>query len=48
MKREAQVLEAWQGYYVKDENNIELAFKDFTCPPEGGIITGHTGDGKTV
>lgn len=25
-----------------------LKFKDFSCPPEGGVITGHTDDGKTV
>ena len=31
---------------MKDEKKIELTFKEFTCPPEGGVITGHTHDGR--
>ena len=26
----------------------ELIFYDFTCPPEGGDIVGHTTDGRTA
>ena len=33
---------------MKDEKKIELTFKDFTCPPEGGDIVGHTTDGRTA
>ncbi len=33
---------------MKDEKKIELTFKDFTCPPEGGDIFGHTTDGRTA
>ena len=36
------------GYLQKDGKKIPLAFKDFTCPPEGGDITGHTTDGRTA
>ena len=45
-KREVQVLERWHGYYVQDEKKIQLTFKEFTCPPEGGDITGLTTDGR--
>ena len=38
--------EMWRGYYIQDEKKIELTFKDFTCPLEGGVITGLTTDGK--
>ncbi len=38
----------WLGYYIKDKQKIELAIKDFICPLEGGVITGHTTDGKKV
>jgi hypothetical protein len=38
----------WHGYYVKDEKKIELAFKDFKFPIEGGEITGQTTDGRTA
>ncbi len=38
----------WQGFYIEDEKKIELKFKDFTCPIEGGVITGHTTDGRTA
>lgn len=38
----------WRGYIQKDEQKIELEFKDFNCPPEDGVITGHTTDGKTM
>jgi hypothetical protein len=38
----------WRGYYVKDEKKIELAFKEFRCPLEGGDITGQTTDGRTM
>ncbi len=47
-KKEVTVLEMWRGYYVKDEKKIELAFKEFSFPPEGGDITGQTTDGRTV
>ncbi len=40
--------EMWRGYYIQDEKKIELTFKDFTCPLEGGVITGLTTDGKKV
>ncbi len=33
---------------MKDDEEIELAFQDFTCPPDSGLITGHTTDGKTA
>ncbi len=36
----------WRGHYMKGVQKIELTFKDFTCPIEGGVITGHTTDGK--
>ena len=42
------VLDIWQGYFVKDEKKIKIKFKNFTCPPEGGVITGYTTDGKTA
>ena len=42
------MLEIWRGYYIQDEKKIELTFKDFTCPSEGGVITGHTTDGRAV
>ena len=42
------MLEIWRGYYIQDEKKIELTFKDFTCPSEGGVITGLTNDGKKV
>ena len=42
------MLEIWRGYYIQDEKKIELTFKDFTCPLEGGVITGLTTDGKKV
>ncbi len=32
----------------KDEKRSELAFKDFSCPPEGGEIFSHTTDGRTA
>jgi hypothetical protein len=38
----------WSGILLNDEKRSELPFKDFTCPPEGGEITGHTTDGRTV
>ncbi len=38
----------WSGYLEKDEKKIELSFKEFRCPPEGGDITGHTTDGRTA
>ncbi len=38
----------WSGYLEKDEKRSELAFKDLTCPPEGGDITGLTTDGRTA
>ena len=38
----------WSGFLMNDEKRTELTFKDFTCPPEGGDITGHTTDGRTV
>ena len=41
-----QVTEIWQGYYTEEEKKIEFKFKDFSCPPEGGVITGHTHDGR--
>ncbi len=47
-KKEVQVFERWQGHYIEDEKKIELIFKDFSCPPEGGVITGHTTDGRTA
>ena len=31
-----------------DEKQIELTFKNFICPIEGGVITGNTNDDKTV
>ena len=40
-----QVTEIWQGYYIEEEKKIEFKFKDFSCPPEGGDITGHTIEG---
>ena len=46
LKKEVQVLERWHGYYVQDEKKIQLTFKEFTCPPEGGDITGLTTDGR--
>ena len=33
---------------MKNEKKIELTFEDFTCPPEGGDIFGHTTDGRTA
>ncbi len=36
----------WKGYYMQNEKQIELAFKDFKCPPEGGVISGLTTDGR--
>ena len=38
----------WSVILQKDEMSSELPFKDFTCPPEGGEIIGHTTDGRTV
>jgi hypothetical protein len=38
----------WQGYYIEEEKKIEFKFKDFSCPIEGGVITGHTHDGRIV
>jgi hypothetical protein len=43
-----QVLETWHGYYVEAEKRIQLTFKEFTCPPDSGDITGLTTDGRTV
>ena len=43
-----QVTEIWQGYYLEEEKKIEFKFKDFSCPIEGGVITGHTHDGRIV
>ena len=48
VKKEEQITEKWLGYYERDEKQIELKFKDFTCPIEGGVITGNTYDDKTV
>ena len=48
IKEKMQEIEIWHGYLDKDGKQIKLAFKDFTCPPEGGVITGHTTEGKTV
>ena len=48
LKKEVQVLETWHGYYVKDDKKIQFIFKEFTCPPEGGDITGLTTDGRTA
>ena len=31
---------------MKDGKKIELVFKSFSCPTEGGIITGLTNDGR--
>ncbi len=36
----------WSGYLEKNEKRSDIEFKDFTCPPEGGDITGHTTDGR--
>ena len=47
-KKEVQVFERWQGHYIEDEKKIELIFKDFSCPVEGGEIIGHTTDGRTA
>ena len=47
-KKEVKVFERWQGHYIEDEKKIELIFKDFTCPVEGGEIIGHTTDGRTA
>ena len=47
-KKEVHVFERWQGHYIEDEKKIELIFKDFTCPIEGGEITGLTTDGRTA
>ena len=47
-RKEVQVLMKWSGHYNNDEQKIVLDFKDFTCPAEGGVITGHTTDGKTA
>ena len=33
---------------MKDDKKIELVFKSFSCPTEGGTITGQTIDGKKV
>ena len=33
---------------MKEEEKVELQFKAFKCPSEGGAITGLTVDGKTV
>ena len=33
---------------MKSDKRIELTFKDFKCPTEGGTITGRTIDGKTL
>ena len=33
---------------MKDDKKIQLVFKSFSCPTEGGTITGHTIDGKKV
>jgi hypothetical protein len=38
----------FSGYYVKDETEIKLEFKSFTCPTNGGDIVGHSTDGKTA
>jgi hypothetical protein len=48
VKKEEQIVEIWHGYYERDEKQIVLKFKDFTCPIQGGVITGNTNDGKTV
>ena len=40
--------EMWRGHYIQDEKKIELTFRDFTCPPEGGDIVGLTTDGKNA
>lgn len=47
-KKEVEILEKWQGHYTKDNVEIELTFEDFTFNLEGGLITGHTTDGKTA
>ncbi len=39
-------IEIWHGYYLKDEKKMDIVFNYFTCPLEGGIITGNTTDGK--
>jgi hypothetical protein len=38
----------WSGYLEKDEKRSDIEFIDFTSPPEGGDITGHTTDGRTA
>ena len=32
LRKEAQVIEMWSGYYMQGQEKIELSFKDFTCP----------------
>ena len=38
----------WSGYLEKNEKRSDIEFKDFTCHPEGGDITGLTTDGRTA
>jgi hypothetical protein len=38
----------WRGFYEKDNNKVDLAIKELTCPIEGGEITGLTTEDKTV
>jgi hypothetical protein len=33
---------------MNGSEKIEVTFKDFTCPLDGGVISGHTIDGKTA
>ena len=33
---------------MKDDKKIELVFKSFFCPTQGGTITGYTIDGEKV
>jgi hypothetical protein len=35
-----KIKETWSGRYEKDNKEIELVFKNFICPPEGGDISG--------
>ena len=44
-KEEVQVPEVWHGYFMRNEKKIKLSFENFTCPPEGGEITGYTIEG---
>lgn len=46
--KQNEVVKIWSGYYMKGDEKIELTFKDFKCPIEGGAITGLTVDGETV